>query len=254
MDKLVKVRDLIIGDGIPKICVPIIGKTREEVLEVAKSLSDINYDFVEWRVDWLDNPLDLPYITEILKELRSILNNVPILFTFRTAIEGGEEEITKEDYYKLNYGIIISGLVDMIDVELFMGDELVTATIEEAHAHGIKVVVSNHDFERTPAKKEIVNRLQRMQSLGADLPKIAVMPVDKTDVLTLLAATEEMASTYSSTPIITMAMGRNGVISRICGEFFGSAVTFGSASHASAPGQIPANELSNIITKMHEFF
>ena len=54
------------------------------------------------------------------------------------------------------------------------------------------MVVSNHDFEKTPSKEEIVARLQKMQELGADLPKIAVMPQCKKDVLTLLAATEEM--------------------------------------------------------------
>ena len=43
-----------------------------------------------------------------------------------------------------------------------------------------------------------------------------------------------------------MSMGKLGVISRICGEVFGSAVTFGTAGKASAPGQLPANQLFHL--------
>ena len=76
-----------------------------------------------------------------------------------------------------------------------------------------------------------------MQELDADIPKIAVMPQNKKDVLTLLAATEEMVSEYADRPIITMSMAGTGLISRLCGEVFGSALTFGAVGKASAPGQ-----------------
>ena len=66
-----------------------------------------------------------------------------------------------------------------------------------------------------------------MQELGADIPKIAVMPQNKQDVLTLLAATEEMNRNHADRPIITMSMAGTGVVSRLCGEVFGSALTFG---------------------------
>ena len=138
-------------------------------------------------------------------------------------------------------------------MELFTGEDSVKTIIEEAHTKNIKVVVSNHDFERTPSKKELVTRMQRMQNLGADIPKMAVMPVDKSDILTLLSATDEMYSNYANRPIVTMSMGRNGVISRICGEFFGSAITFGSVTESSAPGQIPAAELSELLTILHNY-
>ena len=87
-----------------------------------------------------------------------------------------------------------------------------------------------------------------MQDLGADIPKIAVMPQNKKDVLTLLAATEEMASEYADRPIITMSMAGTGLISRLCGEVFGSALTFGAVGKASAPGQMNASDLREILT------
>ena len=113
------------------------------------------------------------------------------------------------------------------------------------------MLLSNHDFQKTPAKEEIVARLRRMQELDADILKIAVMLRSKKDVLTLLAATEEMCSEYANRPVITMSMDGMGVISRLCGEAFGSAVTFGSAGKASAPGQVEAGELRRVFTLLH---
>lgn len=95
-------------------------------------------------------------------------------------------------------------------------------------APGVRVVLSNHDFEKTPLKDELIRRLCRMQELGADLLKIAVMPRCRSDVLLLLQATEEMLSQHARKPLITMSMGDLGMVTRICGGFFGSAVTFGS--------------------------
>ena len=91
-----------------------------------------------------------------------------------------------------------------------------------------------------------------MQDFDADLPKIAVMPTCRQDVLTLLSATLEMAETYADRPIITMSMSGTGVISRLTGEFFGSALTFGAATKASAPGQIPVSELETVLSVIHK--
>ncbi|MBA5819331.1 type I 3-dehydroquinate dehydratase, partial [Escherichia coli] len=73
-----------------------------------------------------------------------------------------------------------------------------------AHKNNVKVVMSNHDFDKTPAKEEIVSRLTRMEALGEDLPKIAVMPKSAGDVLTLLDATNTV-SEKANQPIITMS-------------------------------------------------
>ena len=70
--------------------------------------------------------------------------------------------------------------------------------------------MSNHDFHKTPAQEDIIYRLRRMQDLGADLPKIAVMPQSPQDVLTLLAATLTMKEKYATRPLITMSMGKSG--------------------------------------------
>lgn len=247
----VEVRGVRIGEGIPKICVPIVGTTRDEILAAAKSFESVKKDVVEWRADWFEGVFDFAQVEAVLKELRRVLGNTPVLFTFRTANEGGEKAIEPAAYAELNKRAAATGLIDLVDVEAFTGDEVVRDIIESAHESGVVVVASNHDFEKTPEKDEIVRRLRKMQELGADIPKIAVMPQSRKDVLTLLSATEEMASEYADRPIITMSMSATGLISRLCGECFGSALTFGAVGKASAPGQMNASDLSEILNLIH---
>lgn len=247
----VEVRGVRIGEGIPKICVPIVGTTRDEILAAAKSFESVKKDVVEWRADWFNGVFDFAQVEAVMIELRQVLGNTPVLFTFRTANEGGEKAIEPAAYAELNKRAAATGLIDLVDVEAFTGDEVVRDIIESAHESGVVVVASNHDFEKTPEKDEIVRRLRKMQELGADIPKIAVMPQSRKDVLTLLSATEEMASKYADRPIITMSMSATGLISRLCGECFGSALTFGAVGKASAPGQMNASDLSEILNLIH---
>ena len=88
-----KVRDLEIGAGAPKIIVPIVGVTKEEIIEEAKTFDSIPVDVVEWRVDWFEHVFEFEKVKEVLKELREVLGNTPILMTFRTSKEGGEKAI-----------------------------------------------------------------------------------------------------------------------------------------------------------------
>ena len=248
----VKVRNIEIGAGIPKICVPIVGVTREEILAAAENIKSTKADVVEWRVDGYEDIFDFTKTEATMQALREVLGEMPILFTFRTSKEGGEKAIETEAYVELNQNAAKTGLVDLVDVEAFTGDDAVKAVVDIAHENGVKVIASNHDFHKTPEKEEIVSRLRKMQELGADIPKIAVMPQNKKDVLTLLAATEEMVSEYADRPIITMSMSGTGVISRLCGEVFGSALTFGAVGKVSAPGQMGIEDLTTVLGLLHK--
>lgn len=250
--KTITIKNTTIGEGIPKVCVPIVETTRPEILKAADRILHSGADIVEWRADWYEDIFDLDAAAETTAKLRETLKDLPLLFTFRTLKEGGEKAIDPDQYAALNQRIAADGCADLIDVELFTGDELVKSLIQVAHDHGVKVILSNHDFKKTPPKTEILYRLRKMQDLGADIPKIAVMPQNKRDVLTLLSATEEMATDYADRPIITMSMTGNGMISRLSGEVFGSSITFGAVGKTSAPGQIAIEDLKNVLTLIHE--
>ena len=209
-------------------------------------------DVVEWRVDFFEDVFQTEKVLQAARELRAALGETPILFTFRTKKEGGEKEIGMPEYTALNKAVAESGYVDAVDVEVFSGDEIVKENIANIHAANKIVVGSNHDFFATPEKAELIRRLCKMQELGADLPKIAVMPKTCADVITLQDATQEMANTYADRPIITMSMGSLGVITRMAGEVFGSSMTFGAVGQVSAPGQIPVEKLQAAMAILHE--
>ena len=247
----IKVRNIEIGSGTPKIIVPIVGVTKQEIIDEAKTFDSIPIDVVEWRVDWFEGVFDFEKVEDVLKELRAVLGETPILMTFRTSKEGGEKSIEPEDYAKLNIKAAQTGYVDFIDVEIFTGDAIVTKIIDGAHAAGVKVIASNHDFHKTPPRAELVRRMVAMQQAGADLPKVAVMPQSRTDVLELLAATAEMADLHPETPVITMSMGALGAVSRLAGEAFGSAMTFANPGQASAPGQVSLDIVNEVLDALH---
>ncbi|WP_419885793.1 type I 3-dehydroquinate dehydratase [Paenibacillus sp. B-A-8] len=251
MSRTVTVKNVIIGEGIPKICVPLIGATLYELKQEAEALKELSPDLVEWRTDFFDEVEDVEAVKSALKQIHSVIPELPLIFTFRSAKEGGEKQVSTEYYIALNIAAAESGLADIIDVELFNEEQDVKLLVETAHTHNVAVIISNHDFHGTPSQEEIISRLCKAQELGGDLPKIAVMPQDAGDVLTLLEATHKMKEQYADRPIITMSMAGAGVISRLAGEVFGSALTFGAAHKPSAPGQIAVVELRNVLSLLH---
>ncbi|AIQ15997.1 3-dehydroquinate dehydratase [Paenibacillus sp. FSL H7-0357] len=251
MSGTVTVKNVTLGEGMPKICVSLIGATLTELKEEAEALKALAPDVLEWRSDFFAGVDNIEAVTEVLEMIQAILPDLPLIFTFRSAREGGERQIATEDYIRLNKAAAASGLVDIIDVELFNEEADVQALIAAAHNCGVFVIVSNHDFQGTPSEEEIVSRLRKAQELGGDLPKIAVMPCSAADVLTLLAATNRMQELYADRPIITMSMAGEGVISRLAGEIFGSALTFGAAHKPSAPGQVAVAELRQVLELLH---
>ena len=84
----VTVRGVTLGAGIPKICVPLVGKSRGALLTQARELQQLPADVAEWRCDWYEYSFDPVAIRETLRDLRAILGDTPLLFTFRTAEEG----------------------------------------------------------------------------------------------------------------------------------------------------------------------
>ncbi|MEK5438959.1 type I 3-dehydroquinate dehydratase [Paenibacillus sp. FSL H8-0261] len=251
MSRTLIVKNVVIGEGIPKICVPLIGATLTELKQEAEALKELNPDLVEWRTDFFEKVEDLEAVKSALSDIHAIIPDLPLIFTFRSAKEGGEKQVSIEYYIALNVAAAESGLVDIIDVELFNEEQDVRGLVEAAHAHNVAVIISNHDFHKTPPKEELISRLCKMQELGGDLPKIAVMPQDAGDVLTLLEATHIMKTKHADRPIITMSMAGAGVVSRLSGEIFGSALTFGAAHKPSAPGQVAVADLRNVLSLLH---
>ncbi|MDO5417607.1 MAG: type I 3-dehydroquinate dehydratase [Lachnospiraceae bacterium] len=248
----VTVRNVVFGQGRPKICVPIVAETEEGIFRAAEEIRSLPADLVEWRADWYENLEQPDEVVKTLRLLRGWLGEeLPILFTIRTEKEGGQARLEPEVYASLNIRAAESGYADLVDVELFSGKTLVDRVVERAHGAGVKVILSSHDFSQTPPEEEMVSRLRTMQEWNADFLKLAVMPQSTRDVLALLSATVAMREKYAERPVITMSMGADGIVSRLAGEAFGSCLTFGCAGQASAPGQMGAEDLKTVLDAIH---
>lgn len=244
MKKLV-VRQTVFQAGEVKICVPICGRSDQECLDECAMLKP-GIDVVEWRMDYLAGTEPKDWLTA-LRAIRSSSQSLVLLATWRSAKEGGKRDIAWTDYLTINRAVIQSGLIDMIDVELFSGEEIVTQAVNEAHEHGVKVVMSHHDIQATPPKAAMRIRLEAMQRMGGDLVKLAVMPQCAQDVWDLLSVSSAFSAQEDSCPLISMAMGDLGVISRYS-PLSGSVMSFGALRQASAPGQLPWQTLKQLLT------
>lgn len=245
----VKVRNLIIKEGMPALCVPLCAATPDALRNEAGKAA-VSADMLEWRMDHYEEA-SADALGKGALVIRETIGELPLLATFRTAEEGGCRSISSSDYHALYAALIERKACDLIDLELTQEEPVIRALIAMAHDAGIKVVISSHDFAKTPSLEAMTGRLRRMQQLGADIAKLAVMPQDELDVLRLLEASVR-AHRCLDVPLITMAMGVLGTISRLSGETFHSAVTFASMGKGSAPGQLEAAPARAALQLLHE--
>lgn len=247
----VVLRSTVLGAGMPALCTPLVGGTVDDLrAEVAALPADV-VDVVELRVDFLQDVGEDAVRAAIAAVRGTLADTIPILFTFRSRREGGQRDITPAAYEQLLRVAVTTGEIDAVDVEMFTEPATLGRIVADAHRAGVAVVMSSHDFGATPPRSEIIARLRAQQQAGADVVKIAVMPRDARDVLTLLDATVEYSSDPHARPAITMSMGSLGVVSRLAGETFGSCLTFGSVGVASAPGQVDAADLRRVLELLH---
>lgn len=255
MTELVLKNKKICSGSTPLICVSLMGESLEELTcnlnNIINESKESRIDIVEFRGDFYRDLEDESKLTQTLKYISDTVNDKILLFTIRSPKEGGQSRgYDKKSIEEINRFVIDNKLADMVDIELMSAEN---ALIQLAKERGVKIIMSNHDFQKTPSREIILERLTKMQAMGADIAKIAVMPIDEGDLLTLLQATYEMKTKHNDTPIVTMSMGSKGALSRTAGEVFGSAITFGAVGEASAPGQIPVKVLNDMLENIHNY-
>ncbi|ULG74823.1 type I 3-dehydroquinate dehydratase [Macrococcus brunensis] len=207
--------------------------------------NELFIDIIEYRADLCGGEETSDYL-EDLQTLKEKFSNLPIIFTYRTHGQGGKGELEPNEYYALNRSIIEAGGIDIIDIELFLYEDLRNELIELAHDKGIQVLVSHHEMDHTPSLKEMKALYQHMQQLNVDYSKLAVMPEDGRDVLKLLTAVYETKQD-SDHHIVGIAMGEQGKLSRLAGGAFGSALTYGHIGQEAAPGQLHVQQLKALM-------
>ena len=251
MENLLCIKGKIIGKGKPLVCVPVMESSKEEILRETRRLEEAHTEMIEWRVDAFENVESPNAIREILNEMKHIIKESILVYTFRSKNQGGCKALSAADIYDIHQVAAESDVVDFIDVEYFeaKNPQKEIAMLREMGAY---VIASHHDFEQTPDPEVIRMLLEQIRESGADVVKLAVMPQNMWDVLHLLEETNRFHENHPDHPLITMSMGAKGGISRVAGEIFGSSVTFGAGGQASAPGQLPVKQLEEILHILHQ--
>lgn len=219
------------------LCVPVVEKKREDVIAKILELTGQKTEAIEWRIDHFEEGEQAESILDLLEEIDPFLTDTILIVTYRSQREGGCGKLEREEYELLLKKIAASKTIDYIDYEI-MGAKDPFAGVKKLQEEGSFVIASNHHFEGTPDEMEMTKTLEHMVLAGADVAKIAVMPKSLSDTMRLLYAAALMKEKYPDRAFITIAMGKEGAVTRLIGEATGSCLSFVTAGKASAPGQM----------------
>jgi 3-dehydroquinate dehydratase-1 len=235
------------GGKEPLICTPLVAKHEQSVLRELAAVVAKSPDIIEWRVDFFEGIADSARVVALAEQIKQGAGGIPLIFTRRSIREGGENiALDEPGVLALYQAVCAAKCIDFVDYELSSNPVHFSEALAAAHQAGVQLIASFHNFRETPPVEEIVGKFFRAQMVGANIAKVAVMPRAIEDVLVLLAATLEGNRTVKL-PIISMSMGPYGSLSRLFGWAFGSSVTFAVGGGASAPGQIPIEELRVVL-------
>lgn len=239
----------IIGEGSqPMICTPLVGQKRETIFAELKKVLLKHPDIIEWRADFFEGIGNTEDVVEIAKQLKSLARDIPIIFTIRSIREGGQPiPLSDEEAIKLNAAIVMDTKIEYVDCELSNKPEYIRFLQQVAAKNNTRIIASYHNFNFTPDTAFLAEKFNEAEAYQLDVAKVAVMPQKIEDVLTLLSATL-VAKKRLKIPIITMAMGGYGAISRMVGGVFGSSLSFAVGAKSSAPGQVPIEDLRTVIS------
>lgn len=248
---VVRGREVGVPPG-PAVCVPLVSGSRDALLAEARLAVAAGPDLLEWRIDYFDRVADAGDVIAMLGALREAGGDLPLLATLRSQREGGQATgLRPVAAVELIEAVCRGGVADFVDIELSTDPADRRRLIDAAHGAGAQVIGSFHDFAATPAAADLLATFAEAAACGADVAKVAVMPRSPEDVLTLLQVTLE-ARQALDIPLISMAMGPLGAMSRVVGWIFGSSVTFAAGQGPSAPGQLPVAELKRALALTRE--
>ena len=233
-----------IGEGNrPLICTPLVGKTRELIMDELEKIMAKSPDVIEWRADYFEDIADSSRVVDMANRIKQATGGITVIFTVRSVREGGQPiPLSDHAVFALNAAICTGTDIDYVDCELSQIAADILNLRDIAHENGAKIIASFHHFEFTPSFNFLYEKFAQAERFGLDVAKIAVMPRRLEDVLALLSVTLE-ARKKLKIPLIAVSMGQYGAITRILDATFGSSLTFAVGHHASAPGQVPIEDI-----------
>jgi len=221
--------------NLPRICIALGLPELEALLEHAAKEADSGESFLEFRLDYLPQPLDA---AEGIRRFLKKYPDVTVLATCRRHQNHGRFNGSVEEQVRVLEACIRAG-ARAVDVEIESaecGPELLESLREKA-----LLIVSFHNFTGTPAVDSVLRRMTRVPADGYKIVTTARKPSDNYRVLSLAKANPRA-------PVVILAMGEVGLPTRILSTAFGGLYTYAApnAAEGTAPGQISARTLRSL--------
>ncbi|HEW7966440.1 TPA: type I 3-dehydroquinate dehydratase [Streptococcus pneumoniae] len=207
-------------------------------LEEAQALDATRYldaDIIEWRADYLPKEAILQVAPAIFEKFAGR----ELVVTLRTRSEGGEIDLSPEEYIHLIKEVAQFYQPDYIDFEYYSYKDVFEEMLDFPN-----LVLSYHNFQETP--ENMMEILSELTILNPKLVKVAVMAHTEQDVLDLMNYTRGFKTLNPEQEYVTISMGKVGKVSRITADVTGSSWSFASLDEVSAPGQISLASMKKI--------
>ena len=214
----------------------VVAVLNKASVKTAQSAQRLGADILELRVGMLDSCYhNGEKASSIIRQLKEKVK-LPVILTIRSSKEGGMTKIT--DSKRLDIFREAISETDLVDIEI-NSNHINSKVIELVKTQNKKVILSYHNFEKTPALSYLKNQAEKACDLGCDILKIAVMANNMEDVRRLL----NFCSIWKKTRIAVMSMGYLGAVSRLAGFLFDSCLTYGFIDQPVASGQLSVKNL-----------
>ena len=223
-----------------KLIVSVMPRSIEE----AQAIDVMRYhdaDIIEWRADFLPKEAILQVAPAIFEKFAGR----ELVFTLRTRSEGGQIDLSSEEYVQIIKEVAQLYQPDYIDFEYFSYKDVFDQMLDFPN-----LVLSYHNFQETP--ENLMEILSELTSLKPKVVKIAVMANTEQDVLDLMNFTRGFKTLNPEQEYVTISMGKVGKVSRITSDVTGSSWSFASLDEASAPGQISLSSMKKIRELLNE--
>jgi len=218
----------------PKICVSLSSNDPHELYRKAQRAEALSADLVEVRLDKLSNYQGVSKVAKAVE--------IPVVATNRPISQKGSFARSESERLSLLMDAVEGG-ADYVDIESSTSHlDQVMDTFRKTSA---KIILSHHDHSRTPKLSELKSILAKLQKNKSDLYKIVTTARSLEDNLTILSL---LKTTHRTNPLVSFAMGKSGVWSRVLSPFYGADFTYASLRRGleTAPGQPSISELRRI--------
>ena len=232
----------------PKICLSLSCK---DLLEVKHEIAEFGQyaQIIEWCADKMEGAANYTkegFIADA-KEVKKLCGRKTLSIDYKAADGETTQEAQKKASQVMMWAL---EACDMIDIDAYNPD--LKSLVKAAKRKRVKTEVSYHEFERMTDRNQIAEMFLKLEKTGADILKVACFASEEMDTYSILEGAAAYSQLKGAKPIVAIAMGQEGQVSRICAGDFGSVISYACGSVPTAPGQFNARQLSKYMDKYYE--